>query len=263
MDVISANERFSLNVDGTITFSHTQVIYRLEGRYYSAKSRHRKYAAGPLEDVCVIPVEAFQPVAPPRSTVISGDHSTYLKSPNLSGFDGSDSLARQVLQELRACEIIRDSPHVNLVTFYGCSLAAGRVAGLYFRRYPGDLMTFVNPNHLNKSMLIESVERQPARNQAAGFLTGIENGVHYLHKLKLIHNDLNPANILITEDNTPIVCDFDSSSYPGADISHTKRTHGWHDPTVRVAQESNDLDALFELGIWLTGSTSAAYRFTE
>ncbi|KAF1346411.1 hypothetical protein EJ07DRAFT_160487 [Lizonia empirigonia] len=263
MDIINASQRFVPDAEGNFTFSHTQIIYRSEGCFYSAKSRHRKYSAGPLEDVCVIPVEAYQPISPPNSRVVSSGYGAYTKTPNLSGFDGSDSLARQVLQELRTCKAISDRPHLNLATYYGCILSADRIAGLCFRWYPESLMTFVNPGHLNKSTLIGAEERQPARNQAAGFLSGIKEGIRHLHKLRIIHNDLNPGNVLITEDNTPVVSDFDSSSCPGTDISRVKRTHGWYDPNVLVAQESNDLDALFELRIWLTGFSPRDYRFRE
>lgn len=268
MDSITASQIFVPGTDGSITFSHTKIICRLEGRFYSAKSRHRKFTVGLLEDslledVQLIPVEAYQPIAPPNSIVASKDHDVYTKTPNLSGFDGKDTLARQVLQELKTCEAMQGSLHINLATYYGCSLAEDRIAGLCFRWYPATLLTFVNPGHLNKSMLIEAEETQPARKQAAQFLSGIEEGIRHLHKLGIIHNDINPANVLITEDNTPVVSDFDSSSCPGADISYTKRTYGWYDPTVRVAQESNDFDALFELRIWLTGLSPGEYRFEK
>lgn len=258
-----AGQRFVLDAEGNLTFSHTQIIYRSKGRLYSAKSRHRKYTAGLLEDVCAIPVEAYQPISPPNSRVVSSDYGAYTKTPNLSGFDGSDSLARQVLQELRTCEAILDRPHLNLATYYGCSLSADRIAGLCFKWHPESLMTFANPGHLNKSMLIGAKESQPARNQAAGFLDGIKEGIRHLHRLRIIHNDLNPANVLITEDNTPVITDFDSSTCPGTDLSRVKRTHGWYDLNVLVAQESNDLDALFELRIWLTGLSPRDYCFRE
>jgi hypothetical protein len=60
---------------------------------------------------------------------------------------------------------------------------------------------------------------------------------------------------MITEDDTPVIIDFDSSSPPGTLLDHTKRTHGWFDPAVRVSQESNDLRALGELRVWLAGSS--------
>jgi serine/threonine protein kinase len=263
MDIVHASQLFVPDANGNFTFSHTQVIYRSEGCLYSAKSRHRKYTDGVLEDVCLIPVEAYQPIAPPDVIVASDRHGTYMKTPNLSGFDGGDNLACQVLQEIRTCEAIYSSPHINLATYYGCSLVGDRIAGLCFKWYPASLLTIVNPGHLNKSMLIEAEERQSAREQAAHFLDGIEDGIRHLHELKISHNDITPANILITKDNTPVISDFDSSSCLGADISRVKRTHGWYDPTVHLAQEINDFDALFELRIWLTGLSPTEYRFKE
>jgi serine/threonine protein kinase len=263
MDIIKASQIFVLNADRNFEFSHTLVIYRSEGRIYSAKSLHRKYTAGPLEDVQLIPPEAYQPLAPPNSTTAHNDRSTYTKTPNLSAFDGADNLARQVLRELETCESIHRSPHTNLATYYGCSLAGNRIAELCFKRYPADLMTVVNPGHLNKSMLIEAAGRRSAREQAVGFLGAMEDGIRHLHRLGIIHNDVNPANILISGDGVPVVCDFDSSAGTGDDISLVKRTQGWYDPAVCVAQESNDFDALLEIRIWLTGSSPGEYRFRE
>jgi len=263
MKIISASQLFKPSSDGNLLFSHTQIIYRSEGRFYSAKSPYRKHSAGPLEDIRIIPPEAYQPILPPHSRIVCSNDATFTKTPNLSGFDGSDNLAYQVLQELKTCEAILDCPHINLATFYGCTITDNRIAGLCFKWYPESLMTFVNPDHLNKSTLLGSEERQPARSQAADFLGGVEEGIRHLHKLAIVHNDINPGNILITENRVPVISDFDSSSCPGADISRVKRTYGWYDPNVLVAQESNDFDALFELRVWLTGHSPSEFRFRE
>jgi hypothetical protein len=74
---------------------------------------------------------------------------------------------------------------------------------------------------------------------------------------------LNPNNVLITDDDIPVISDFDSSTDPGSDLTRVKRTHGWFNPDVSKAMESNDLDALKELRIWLTGSSADEYQFKE
>jgi serine/threonine protein kinase len=69
-------------------------------------------------------------------------------------------------------------------------------------------MDMVNPNHLNKSMFILSESRAAVRKEAAHYLHGIEAGIRHLHHLGRIHNDINPANIMISEDDPPVIIDF-------------------------------------------------------
>ena len=174
---------------------------------------------------------------------------------------GTDvSLADLVLRELAACEVIRKHPHPNVVTYYGCIALDGRVAGLCFKRYRTDLMQKVNPDHLDKSTFVPEEDRIPARRTAARYLEGIAGGIRYLHSQGIVHNDLNPANVMIADDDTPVIIDFESSSSPGRALDRTKRTFGWFDPGVRVSREANALDALEELRIWPTGSSPDGFR---
>ena len=92
-------------------------------------------------------------------------------------------------------------------------------------------------------------------NTARAYLEDILTGIQHLHKLGLVHNDINPANIMLDEDGTVILIDFDSCRRVGESFgeSHTKRTHHWHNPGVDTALEKNDMDAWEELKTWLTG----------
>ncbi|CRK17745.1 hypothetical protein BN1708_003026 [Verticillium longisporum] len=66
---------------------------------------------------------------------------------------------------------------------------------------------------------------------------------------------------MITEEDIPVIIDFDSATAPGASLQNVKRTHGWFDHRIVVSQQSNDLDALAEIRTWLTGSSPYEYRF--
>lgn len=94
-------------------------------------------------------------------------------------------------------------------------------------------------------------------------LVHIEQGIRHLHSLGRIHNDLNPSNIMITEDDVPVIIDFDTASLPGANLDQMKRTHGWFDPQVLVPQASNDFEAIAEMRVWLCGSSADEFRFKE
>jgi serine/threonine protein kinase len=84
-------------------------------------------------------------------------------------------------------------------------------------------------------------------------LDGIFQGIKHLHSLGLVHNDINPTNILFDEYGTPVLIDFDSCRKVGESLrdTETKRTHQWHDPKTDTASEKNDLGAFEELKIWL------------
>jgi serine/threonine protein kinase len=38
---------------------------------------------------------------------------------------------------------------------------------------------------------------------------GIKDGVEHLHSLGIIHNDLNPRNVMLDSEDTPVIIDFD------------------------------------------------------
>jgi serine/threonine protein kinase len=81
--------------------------------------------------------------------------------------------------------------------------------------------------------------------------------------LGIVHNDINPANIMFDKDGTLLLIYFDSCRYIEETLSttKTKRTHQWHDPSVDVSLEKNDLDAFQELRTWLIGSADDNYNF--
>ena len=266
MELLKAHQCFAA-ADGGIEFIYTKVLFRQAGFTFSAKSPNKHVKGGvcvdELEDIKPIPSEAYCPLLPSCCTIATEISGCYIKQPNLMSFGLGAGLASLVLQELAICELIRKYPHPNIATYYGCVASNGRVIGLCFEKYPQSLMDRINPGYLNKSMFILSADRAAVREDAARYLPGIEAGIHHLHALDRIHNDLTPANIMITVDDTPVIIDFDSSSTPGTELGKTKRTYGWFDPEVCVSQKSNDLDALAELRVWLTGSSPEEFRFKQ
>jgi serine/threonine protein kinase len=119
----------------------------------------------------------------------------------------------------------------------------------------------VNPRGLYKTMFMNAEELKPCRERAARYLPLVEIKICHLHSLKRIHNDINPADILITEDDIPVFIDFGSSRDPGTDLADVGRTHGWFNANFSKAMESNDFDALKEMRTWLTRSSADDYQF--
>ncbi|KAB5526495.1 kinase-like domain-containing protein [Coniochaeta sp. 2T2.1] len=266
MEVIKAHQCFEV-VDGGLKFVYTRVLFHKDGITFCAISLNRNtdsaICADQLKDIKAIPPEAYRPVLPPGCIIAPDPNRCYIKQPNLMSFGTGVDLASLVLQELAACEVIRKHPHLNIAKYYGCAVSDGRVTGLCFKWYPETLMDKINPGRLNKSTFISSNDRTAARKMAVRYLSGIEEAVRQLHALGLVHNDINPANVMITEDDRPVLIDFDSTCAPGTALDKTKRTYGWFDPDVRVSRERNDLDALAELNVWLTGSSPDCFQFEE
>jgi serine/threonine protein kinase len=120
----------------------------------------------------------------------------------------------------------------------------------------------VNPQHLNNSVFLLS-GRPLVDDRMRAQLDRISDGVRHLHSLELVHSNITPANIMLDEDGTWFVIDFDSCRSVGEAPrnTNTKRTYGWQNPAVTIASEKNDLDPLAELRTWLFGSSVDEFLF--
>jgi serine/threonine protein kinase len=47
------------------------------------------------------------------------------------------------------------------------------------------------------------------------YLQKSECGIRHLHALGLVHNDINPRNFMVSEDDRPVIIDFDSCKEEG------------------------------------------------
>lgn len=247
--------------DGHLKFSYARVMFRQGGSIYYSRL-HQKTSEKDsirfedLSDVTLVPVEAYRPPLLPTFTI--ADHTTrhYLKMPDATSFNAEVEPKEYVLQEIAACEVLYKHPHRNIASYHGCLAISGLVSALVFDKYSITMMDLLNPGHLNKAAFLKTV-----RPEAANYLEGIKAGICHLHSHNLVHNDLNPTNIMIAGDGTPVIIDFDSCLPIGAPLGKTKRTYGWYNPDVHFSAASNDFDALEELRIWLTGSCEDEFKF--
>ncbi|KAI1175754.1 kinase-like domain-containing protein [Nemania sp. FL0916] len=250
-----------------IKFIYTRVVFSQDNKMFSGHSQNKNVGSeihmDELEDIQHISEDIYAPLMPVGSTIapsLPADRC-YIKRPDVFRIVAKPGEFSPVLQELEVCELIRRHPHPNIATYYGCQSANGRVTGLSFERYLFTLLDKLNPDALNKSEFMSSSDRNVTREFADRYLPGIEAGLRHLHALGLVHNDLNPNNIMIAEDDRPVIIDFDSCRAIGADVRTVRRTFQWFDPDVHVAAETNDLDALEEIRIWLAGSTPDDFKF--
>ncbi|KAJ5737903.1 uncharacterized protein N7483_003028 [Penicillium malachiteum] len=193
--------------------------------------------------------------------VKTGWSAIYVKKPSLLAYT-SGNLEKQIAREVETCEILRKNSHPNIATYYSYEDTHGRVSGLCFRRYTSTLLEAVNPQRLGKVAFLSSARELVKANMKSG-LEGVLAAIKHLHSFGLVHNDINPANIMLDADGTLILIDFDSCRYIGESLTktETKRTRHWHDPAVDISLEKNDFDAFRDLQIWLTGSVDEKFVF--
>lgn len=133
---------------------------------------------------------------------------------------------KQIDREVGIYEVLRKNPHPNITTYYGYRESRGRVSGLCFKRYISTLLETVNPQYLSKRAFLSST-RELVRESMKSCLDRIWVAITHLHSLGIVHNDINPANIMVDEDGTFILIDFNSCQYIGERLhtTGTKRTH--------------------------------------
>jgi serine/threonine protein kinase len=265
MEVLQFSEAFKF-VDGKLQFHCVKGIVRQRSVIYLAKWKKRREKPADfseLDEAQVLQTEDRGPLIEPSWTVTTRHPDFYVKTPDL--FEYAGPVEYLIRRDVEACELLRKHPHPNIAAYHGCLETRGRVSGLCFERYTSTLAEKVNPEHLNKLHFVSN--GRPLVDQASmrQALAGIREGIRHLHSLGLVHNDITPANIMLKEDDTWVIIDFDSCRTVGealrSESGGTKRTYGWHDPEVATAVEKNDLDALAELETWLFGdSTGFLFR---
>ncbi|KAF7596040.1 hypothetical protein BBP40_003820 [Aspergillus hancockii] len=131
-----------------------------------------------------------------------------------------------------------------------------------FKRYKVTLLERLNPRYLNKKAFRGS-GRELVDDNIRASIGGIWEGIKHMHSLGLAQSDINPANIMFDEHDTPVLIDFDSCRRAAEQLRHTqaKRTHQWHDHNVDIASKKNDIDAFQEMKIWLTEAAEEDFLF--
>lgn len=261
MKIIEANEKFK-RINGKLQFNRMGGIVEHEGDVYIAEWTDRFSSPSHFSDfekVVKLELEDRGPLIKPAWTP-APQLDYFVKKPSLFAFAGP--VENLILREIEAYELLLQNPHPNMVNYYGYRAVRGRVSGLCLEQCVSTLAGKVNPRALNKSEFVSS-----GRSLVDDTLRveGIESAVAHLHSLGLVHNDINPSNIFITRDGRLALGDFDSCRRAGESLTNgsegTKRTYGWHDPSVTVALRRNDLDAIEELRTWMFGSSADEFIF--
>ncbi|CAI6101434.1 unnamed protein product [Clonostachys chloroleuca] len=254
MNVLQKNETFKRTVEG-LRFHRVRFIVEEDGKCYVGYSQNRRKQPtdlSELEDKAEVQRENRAPKILSRWTVVALNSHDYIKKPSLNDYL-DDSLEARIKSEIEVCEVIRRNPHPGLAVYHGCVDANGRASGLCFQQYKESLKQRVNPGSLNRHHFIES-GRLLVTDVMREWPGLLRSALQHLHALGFAHNDVTPANIMLDDEDRPVIIDFDSARALGASLEGVKRTYPWYDPNASCVAPENDLLALDEIETWLFGS---------
>ncbi|KAG6122372.1 hypothetical protein E4U13_002530 [Claviceps humidiphila] len=238
-------------VDGEMVFIYSKMIIRgKNNQLFLATSKLRVHEASALDlerlDKTAIHPDIFQPLysagllrAP---TPVAQD--SYIKVPNLINIEENltePSISKLVLHEIEALELLRKHPHPNIVEYRGCVVTDGRVSGLCLAKY--------------KETLEERMKVGTPFDKDI-FLDGIERGIRHLHSLDIVHNDINPSNIMLDELDRPVIIDFDGWQKNGQKLGTKKGTPGWRIEGAKYVRFENDFYGLSKIREFLRDPSS-------
>jgi serine/threonine protein kinase len=144
------------------------------------------------------------------------------------------------MEEAAAMEVLRCQPHPNIVGYHGCQVRRGYITGLVLDWHPHDLESYLKSgHHIHDNDL---------------FVASLESAIRHFHSLGWAHNDLNPTNVLVAEDQSPILIDFGSARRIGEELSTSRGTKGWIDCEMEhytTSETQHDISALTKIREWL------------
>ena len=117
-------------------------------------------------------------------------------------------------------------------------------------------MEMVNPKMVLKVKFDASCHPLPDKEE---LLQGWEAGIRHIHSIGYVHNDVHPTNLMVLDNGTPVVIDFDILTKKGA-IQYGGRFE-WSDQEVSVASEKRDWDGMQEIRTWLDEGTEKKWLF--
>ncbi|TID24094.1 Mitogen-activated protein kinase 8 [Venturia nashicola] len=213
--ILETSEAFE-EVDGVYKFAGTLVVYLADKNLYHGSMKGRlSYSNIRIEDltnVTLIPTADYRPPIPLTFTQAPSPlpPNCYTKRPRLISYDrvlSSDKphqISHRVLKECEIYEILKHHPHPNIAEHLGYEGCNSLITGIYLKKYP-------NTHGKGKSRKSDK--------------EGIEKGIRHLHRLNLVHNDLTPSNIMLFDDDTPVIADFDSCRRIGQSLEGVGRTY--------------------------------------
>ncbi|KAJ8129876.1 hypothetical protein O1611_g3754 [Lasiodiplodia mahajangana] len=234
MEVVDSVERWK-GTGEDLVFHDTIVILRQGSRHFFARQdgKARNINLDNLKSIEEIP-ETFMYTPLPDGLTQAPDplpENVYIKRANMihyyPGMNGCDD----IVEEAKVYEKLRLHPHKNIARYHGCLVENGMFYALCIEKYPATL------SQRQDDLSTEDKKR---------IMRDIRSGVAHLHSLGLVHNDLNPSNIVLTDDGTAVIIDFDSCRPAGERIGVKGATPFW-EVDSEYALPENDLQQVNQI----------------
>ncbi|KAI6080562.1 kinase-like domain-containing protein [Hypoxylon rubiginosum] len=142
-----------------------------------------------------------------------------------------------VFSETLIMEQLSKDPHPNIVRYYGCRVRRGRIVAICIDKHEETL------GQLALTEKFASIDHE-------SLFKSVHSAVEHLHGMGLAHNDINPDNILLDNDQNPVLIDF-GSCQPFGKRLQTLGTPGWTDGVFWTSEKQHDIFALNKLRDWL------------
>ena len=147
-------------------------------------------------------------------------------------------------------EILKTVHHPNIVKFY--------------TSFEKEHMTYIVIEYVAGKTLEQIIQESKAKNEHIPekilwkIMIELLSGLAYLHdEVKIIHRDIKPDNILVTENNHVKITDFGISAINRDDINDTVRFHNSAmGPILFMAPEIGKEETYsFKVDVWMLGLT--------
>ena len=146
-------------------------------------------------------------------------------------------------QFLREAQIVSQLSHPAIVNLYDVGVEDGNVAYLVMEYVPGKTL---------QQVLAESTGPMPIA-RACAWISDLAGALHRAHRSGVIHGDIKPANILVTEDGKVKLSDFGIARF-ATQVSGSGKMMGtpaYLSPEQILGEPQNTRSDLFSLGIVL------------
>ncbi|KAI0081624.1 hypothetical protein K474DRAFT_1671815 [Panus rudis PR-1116 ss-1] len=101
----------------------------------------------------------------------------------------SSARFKSLWNEMKVIRSLKNEPHPSIIPFYSF-IVCPRMACITMAFYP------------------ELIRVEVPEYNAKGWFHSLLSGVEFLHKRGVVHNDIKPANILLSYENVPVLVDF-------------------------------------------------------
>jgi serine/threonine protein kinase len=241
-------------------FDFQSVLWEEDGKHYFVHHPEETYDLQRLNKV-PIPRHHLFPAWHPGLPLIPEPipEDSFIKRPSIVYYRGDNRISTYLLAEADILTLLEQHQHPNVGRFLGCTLDDDvLISGLCLKRYRRSLaeaLLYDGHVHTDDSHGNFPFEHSEQLDHAR-ILQGIVAGVKFIHSLGLVHNDLNPRNIMLDDSNAPIIVDFDSCKPAGTSMKGQKSfTAPWgRRNTSNTALYENDFLSLGLLELYLNGA---------